>query len=917
MLDLDHKINELEARLESLVRTQIGFQAEITSIRNELTRLRVSARFGQPKAPTASPEAVPRPWPAEPPPPVNREPVRYVPPHESVPPRPEPSAAEGSQSSVQDYFTTQADRARSDLERFIGENLISKIGILILILGVGIGAKYAIDNDLISPLTRIVLGYMFGFGLLGLAGKLKAKYHNFSAVLLSGSLAIMYFITYFAYATYQLIGQTTAFPLMVILTAFAVVCAVLYDRQIIAHVGLVGAYAVPFLLSSDSGRYTVLFAYMSVINAGVLAISARKYWRPIFYTASVFTWLIFGGWIAGKYDPASHFGLALTFLAIFAAIFYATKIVHGLLYPERDADERSGAILGTGFIFYCFCLVVGDFAGGLTNYAIFFAYLSAAAMILLISSWKFHGRVMLYLTYPFTWAIFGYWFARHYAPGEHFVLAAVFAGIFFAIFYSAGLIYKLVFEDLEDSLTAGLILTNSFIFYGFTMGIAESRALPRSFEGLLTVGHAAIHSIVSQAISRLKANSDIVVHALTVLVLTFSTIAIPIQFDGNVVTIVWAVEAAALFAIGRLRGLPLFEYFSYPVMIAGALSLFADWVMVYGDRVPYPSDLNRMPFANGDFVTGLVFVAAAAAIFVVNRDKNAEPPVDKSLAQSIGYAAAAGAIAVLYNTFRLEISNYHHRWLVSALQALEQSPSGYRVRDIDYVNLLTQIIYSMLFIAVMQGVNLRKARSQTLAFVSAGATAFALFAYFTVGMFLMYELRVSYMAGSAGTSINIGIRCAVYVAVALMLGSGYASSRNTLITERTGREPARMIFEIALTITLFVTLSCELLNLIAQFSSADGTKLGLSILWGLFALGMVIYGIAFDRKYQRLAAICLLAVTLVKLFLYDINDLGTIPKTVLFITLGILLLVVSFLYNKYKYLILAAAASKEAPEDEL
>jgi uncharacterized membrane protein len=41
-------------------------------------------------------------------------------------------------------------------------------------------------------------------------------------------------------------------------------------------------------------------------------------------------------------------------------------------------------------------------------------------------------------------------------------------------------------------------------------------------------------------------------------------------------------------------------------------------------------------------------------------------------------------------------------------------------------------------------------------------------------------------------------------------------------------------------------------------------------------------------------------ITLIKLFMYDLAGAGTITKTVSFISLGVLLLVVSFLYNKYK-----------------
>ena len=48
----------------------------------------------------------------------------------------------------------------------------------------------------------------------------------------------------------------------------------------------------------------------------------------------------------------------------------------------------------------------------------------------------------------------------------------------------------------------------------------------------------------------------------------------------------------------------------------------------------------------------------------------------------------------------------------------------------------------------------------------------------------------------------------------------------------------------------------------------------------------------------------LFGITLVKLFLYDIATMTTIGKTIVFVLLGILLLIISFLYNKYKHLLL-------------
>ena len=85
-----------------------------------------------------------------------------------------------------------------DFEKFIGENIISKIGILITVLGVGIGTKYAIDNNLINPLTRILLGYLLGIIFFIFAIRIRNKYEDFSAIIISGAMAIFYLITFAA-----------------------------------------------------------------------------------------------------------------------------------------------------------------------------------------------------------------------------------------------------------------------------------------------------------------------------------------------------------------------------------------------------------------------------------------------------------------------------------------------------------------------------------------------------------------------------------------------------------------------------------------------------------------------------------------------------------------------------------------------
>ena len=173
-----------------------------------------------------------------------------------------PSNSKASSKNFTVAENKKSSNIQKDLEKFIGENIISKIGIIITILGVGIGAKYSIEHQLISPLTRIIIGYFLGVGLLVFGIYLKKNYEKFSAVLVSGAIAINYFLTYASFSFYHLVPKEFAFFLMFILTIFTVVASINYNNQLIAHIGFVGAYAVPFLLSDGNGEIIYLFLYM-------------------------------------------------------------------------------------------------------------------------------------------------------------------------------------------------------------------------------------------------------------------------------------------------------------------------------------------------------------------------------------------------------------------------------------------------------------------------------------------------------------------------------------------------------------------------------------------------------------------------------------------------------------------------------
>ncbi|HQE33778.1 MAG TPA: DUF2339 domain-containing protein, partial [Flavobacterium alvei] len=80
-------------------------------------------------------------------------------------------------------------------------------------------------------------------------------------------------------------------------------------------------------------------------------------------------------------------------------------------------------------------------------------------------------------------------------------------------------------------------------------------------------------------------------------------------------------------------------------------------------------------------------------------------------------------------------------------------------------------------------------------------------------------------------------------------------------------------------------------------------KTGFPILWGILAFAFLIIGIKKRIKAIRIIALSLLGITILKLFLFDISNASETGKIIAFILLGVLILIISFVYQKIKVLV--------------
>jgi len=251
----------------------------------------------------------------------------------------------------------QAPLQRWSSENFIGLRLIHFIGIIVLVIGLSIGVKYAIDRELISEPARVLLAYAAGIALFVLSIRLRKKYTVFSAILFSGAMASLYFTTYAAEVKYHLLGFGPAFILMVLLTVYTCIEALRYNRQEIAILGLAGAYAIPFLISQNADRADLFFLYITLINIGIVYLSIRKNWRFAGMIAGGITWLLAIGWAAARSGDAYAWA-GLLFFPVFFLLFLGT--VTGWKWKSHTllSDQESYAVVLNNLAFYIASLFV-------------------------------------------------------------------------------------------------------------------------------------------------------------------------------------------------------------------------------------------------------------------------------------------------------------------------------------------------------------------------------------------------------------------------------------------------------------------------------------------------------------------------------------------------------------------------------
>lgn len=237
------------------------------------------------------------------------------------------------------------------MEYAIASQWLLRLGITILVIGVGFFLKYSFDHNLIRPGARVAMAAAAGLGLLiGGTRLLAGRYRVFGQGLMGGGLATLYFSVFAAANFYHLLDTGPAFALMGLVTVLAGGISVRFHSMLVAVLGILGGYGTPILLSTGVVDFVGLYAYLLILGVGVLGLCYWKNWPLVNLLSFVCTYALY--FAAMRDYQVAQFWSVIPFLTAFFVLFSTMTFLYKLVNRAPSNLFDLAALLVNAFVYF-------------------------------------------------------------------------------------------------------------------------------------------------------------------------------------------------------------------------------------------------------------------------------------------------------------------------------------------------------------------------------------------------------------------------------------------------------------------------------------------------------------------------------------------------------------------------------------
>ena len=861
-----------------------------------------------------------------------------------------------------------------DWEAFMGVKLFAWVGGFALFLGVVFLVKYSFENNLITPVMRVVLGAIIGCALVA-AGWFTSRrnYRVPGQSLCATGVLVLYADIFGAHTFYGLLSLGAAFALMSLVTVAAFLLAVRMDAPVVVVLGLVGGFLTPLLLTTGD-RPLPTFSYIALLNLGIAAVALRKRWDYLFILGAVGTVLLESLWL--PVNDAAQMRLGLPIFLGLQAQFLAFAYLRQRLQPNETWSTPAAALVGAGSIGYAFALLgipalarrPGFFFAvtfladvGLLALAMWrpnpsrIAAPAGAAIFALLSAWTvaYLDAALLwwalgaYLLFAVIHAGFSVWPGRtHARPATNtwqahvplLALVLLFICVWrgetsFAVWVCV-LLVNVVALGLAAATRSIAALVVALFATTITAGLWVLTAPPvgESIVGILIVigAFGVFFATASTFLSRQfglggvhpRRNVPVLAAAMPFVLLLMLIAKLPV---GNptavfVVALIMAVVLLGLGVVAKTSWIAAvalaftwaverewhtlhFTNTSAPL----ALGWYVAFFLLFAAYPFFTAEERALPWAVGAMSGALHFWLIFELI------SSAYPHLRNGLLPAVFVLPYALGVAYLIKQRRVIPASGDARLAWQGGAALLFLSLIFPVQfEREWITLgwaLEGFALLLLFRAVPNpGLRLVGAGLLSVAFVRLALNP-AVFEYHRRTPTRIWNWYL-YAYGLTIACLFAGARIAGRDALPRLRGFSPAAPAADA-QERVPPMPlvARVIPRLLYTlgaILTFLLLNIEIADyfsvgptLTFSFTGNFARDMTYSIAWALFAFALLLIGMKGRLRYVRYAGMALLLVTLVKLFLHDLANLGPLYRIGAFIGVAVILIAASFVYQRF------------------
>ena len=268
-------------------------------------------------------------------------------PAETVTSEPAPELSAAAQAALARPAAAEKAARQSEVETALGTRWAVWVGGIALALGGLFLIRYTIEAGIFGPGVRLTMAGILGLVLIagaefirrtGFKVPVQGATGAYIPAILTGAGAFILFGTvYAAHAIYGFIGPAPAFALLGAI-GIAAIAASLVHGLALAGIGLVGAMVTPALISSQAPNPWALFVYLAIVLAATAAVARIRDWKALVAVAFAGSgiWTILYMSDAPDANLAAILFISLATLAVLAFVWLAGRddAEHGFDWPS-------------------------------------------------------------------------------------------------------------------------------------------------------------------------------------------------------------------------------------------------------------------------------------------------------------------------------------------------------------------------------------------------------------------------------------------------------------------------------------------------------------------------------------------------------------------------------------------------------